>query len=273
MKTLLKLTTSIFGENGASTRLADAFVQRWLASHPAGIIIERDLAIDPVPHLTGEAFAGFTAQAGGLNVKQRAAVETSDALISELKRADVIVLGLPMYNFGVPSTLKAYFDYVGRAGLTFYYTEQGPEGLLKGKKAYVFATRGGVYSGPSSETETTYVRQFLSFPRHRRYRIRLRRGACDGRRVPERGDRVGGACDRSADGAVPSIEPWITRACDSRGGVCPVKTAILLARMLLGLIFTVFGLNGFLQFLSMPPRVANTYAFFPLRRPWGPFSV
>jgi FMN-dependent NADH-azoreductase len=163
MKTLLKLTTSIFGENGASTRLADAFVQRWLASHPAGIIIERDLAIDPVPHLTAESFAGFTAQAGGLNVKQRAAVETSEALIDELKRADVIVLGLPMYNFGVPSTLKAYFDYVGRAGLTFHYTEQGPEGLLKGKKAYVFATRGGVYSGPSSETETTYVRQFLSF--------------------------------------------------------------------------------------------------------------
>jgi len=163
MKTLLKLTTSIFGENGASTRLADAFAERWLDGHPGAILIERDLAIDPVPHLTGEAFAGFTAQAGGLNVKQRAAVETSDALISELKRADVIVLGLPMYNFGIPSTLKAYFDYVGRAELTFRYTEKGPEGLLKGKKAYVFATRGGIYSGPSSETETTYVRQFLSF--------------------------------------------------------------------------------------------------------------
>jgi FMN-dependent NADH-azoreductase len=163
MKTLLKLTTSIFGENGASTRLADAFVTRWLAKHPGGTIIERDLAIDPVPHITGEAFAGFTAQAGGLSPEQRAAVETSDALIDELKRADVIVLGLPMYNFGIPSTLKAYFDYVGRAGLTFRYTEKGPEGLLTGKKAYVFATRGGVYSGPASETETSYVRQFLSF--------------------------------------------------------------------------------------------------------------
>jgi FMN-dependent NADH-azoreductase len=163
MKTLLKLTSSIFAETGASTRLADTFVARWLATHPAGTIIERDLATDPVPHLTGEAFAGFTAQAGGLSPEQRAAVETSHALIDELKRADVIVLGLPMYNFGVPSTLKAYFDYVGRAGLTFRYTENGPEGLLKGKKAYVFATRGGVYAGPASETESTYVRQFLSF--------------------------------------------------------------------------------------------------------------
>jgi FMN-dependent NADH-azoreductase len=83
-------------------------------------------------------------------------------LIDELERAEVLVLGLPMYNFGVPSTLKAYFDYIGRAGKTFRYTENGPEGLLSGKKAYVFAARGGVYAD-ASETETSYVRQFLSF--------------------------------------------------------------------------------------------------------------
>lgn len=163
MKTLLKLTTSIFGENGASSRLADAFVTRWLAAHPGASVIARDLATDPVPHLTAEGFAGFTAQPGGLSPTQEVAVETSDALIDELKRADVLVLGLPMYNFGLPSTLKAYFDYVGRAGLTFRYTEKGPEGLLTGKKAYVFATRGGVYAGGAGETETSYVRQFLSF--------------------------------------------------------------------------------------------------------------
>jgi FMN-dependent NADH-azoreductase len=163
MKTLLKLTTSIFGENGASSRLADAFVTRWLATHPGAKVIERDLATDPIPHLTAEAFAGFTAQPGGLSPVQQAAVETSDALIDELKRTDVLVLGLPMYNFGLPSTLKAYFDYIGRAGLTFRYTENGPEGLLTGKKAYVFAARGGVYADASSETETAYVRQFLSF--------------------------------------------------------------------------------------------------------------
>src|SRR5437870_4595772 len=107
MKTLLKLTTSIFGENGASSRLADTFVDRWLATHPGAEVIERDLATEPVPHLTGEAFAGFNAPPSGLNAAQQAAVGLSDALIAELEQADVIVLGLPMYNFSVPSTLKA----------------------------------------------------------------------------------------------------------------------------------------------------------------------
>jgi FMN-dependent NADH-azoreductase len=163
MKTLLKLNTSIFGENGASSQLTEAFVARWLAAYPGARVIERDLATDPVPHLTAEAFAGFGAKPGERGPAQQAAVEASDALIDELRRADVLVLGLPMYNFGVPSTLKAYFDYVARMGETFRYTENGPEGLLTGKKAYVFAARGGVYAGAPSETETSYVRQFLSF--------------------------------------------------------------------------------------------------------------
>ena len=163
MKTLLKLNSSIFGGNGASSRLTEAFVARWLAAHPGALVIERDLATNPVPHLTADAFAGFSAKPGERTAAQQAAVEASDALIDELRRADVLVLGLPMYNFGVPSTLKAYFDYVGRAGETFRYTANGPEGLLTGKQAYVFAARGGLYAGAPSETETSYVRQFLSF--------------------------------------------------------------------------------------------------------------
>jgi FMN-dependent NADH-azoreductase len=163
MTTVLKLNSSIFGENGASSRLTDAFVARWLAAHPGACVIERDLAANPVPHLTAEVFAAFNAPPGERSPAQQAAVDASDALIDELKRADVLVLGLPMYNFGVPSTLKAYFDHIGRAGETFRYTENGPEGLLTGKTAYVFATRGGVYAGAPSETETNYVRQFLSF--------------------------------------------------------------------------------------------------------------
>ena len=163
MKTLLKLNASIFGENGASSRLTNAFVARWVAAHPGAHVIERDLATDPLPHLTADVFAGFNAQPAERTAAQQAAVDTSDALIDELERADVIVLGLPMYNFGVPSTLKAYFDYIARGGKTFRYTENGPEGLLTGKEAYVFATRGGVYAGAASETETSYVRQFLSF--------------------------------------------------------------------------------------------------------------
>src|SRR5437773_2368489 len=163
MKTLLKLNSSIFGDNGASSRLTEAFVARWLVAHPGTLVIERDLATNPVPHLTADAFAGFSAKPGERSPAQQTAAEVSDALIDELKRADVLVLGLPMYNFGVPSMLKAYFDYIGRAGETFRYTEKGPEGRLTGKKAYVFAARGGIYAGAPSETETSYVRQFLSF--------------------------------------------------------------------------------------------------------------
>src|SRR5216683_5186150 len=147
MTTLLKLNTSIFGENGASSRLTEAFVARWLSAHPGAHVVERDLATNPVPHLTAEVFAGFSAKPGERSPAQQTAVEASDAMIDELKRADVLVLGLPMYNFGVPSTLKAYFDYVGRAGETFRYTANGPEGLLTGKQAYVFAARGGLYAG------------------------------------------------------------------------------------------------------------------------------
>ena len=84
-------------------------------------------------------------------------------MIRELEAADTIVIGLPMYNFGVPSTLKAYLDHVARAGVTFRYTETGPVGLLTGKKAYVLATRGGRYAGTPSDGESAYVRQFLAF--------------------------------------------------------------------------------------------------------------
>jgi FMN-dependent NADH-azoreductase len=163
MKTLLKLNSSIFGANGASSRLADAFIARWRAAHPGATVIERDLAKTPVPHLTAEVFAGFVAKPGERTIAQQRAVDESDALIAELKQADVLVLGLPMYNFGVPSALKAYFDYVTRAGETFRYTENGPQGLLPIQQAYVFATRGGIYAGTGNDHETDWVRQLLGF--------------------------------------------------------------------------------------------------------------
>ena len=93
-----------------------------------------------MPHLDGERFGAFVTDAAARTEAQNEVIAFSDALIDELRRADVIVLGLPMYNFGIPSTLKAYFDHIARAGVTFRYTADGPEGLLKGKKAVVFAT-------------------------------------------------------------------------------------------------------------------------------------
>jgi len=163
MSTLLQLNSSLFSTGGQSSRLADEFVAGWRANNPRGEVIVRDLAREPVPHLSAERFGAFLAKPGERTPEQQVVVDDSDALIDELKRADVIVLGLPMYNFGVPSTLKAYFDHVARAGATFRYTEKGPVGLLTGKRAYVFATRGGFYNGTDADTQTAFVRQFLGF--------------------------------------------------------------------------------------------------------------
>lgn len=161
--TLLQIHTSLFSGQGQSSQLAERFVAAWRARHPQATVLNRDLAAEPVPHLDATRFGAFLAAPAERNAEQQAVVAYSDALIDELRRADVIVLGLPMYNFGVPSQLKAYFDHVARAGVTFRYTATGPEGLLKNKKAYVFAARGGHYLGTPLDTQTAYVRDFLRF--------------------------------------------------------------------------------------------------------------
>ena len=163
MKTLLQIQASLFSNEGQSSRLATDFVGAWKSLNPAGRATVRDLAANPVPHLTAERFGAFLAKPEDRTIAQQRIVNESDALIDELRAADTIVIGLPMYNFGIPSTLKAYFDHIARAGVTFRYTANGPEGLLKGKKAYVFATRGGLYAGTALDTQTAYVRDFLRF--------------------------------------------------------------------------------------------------------------
>lgn len=163
MTTLLQLNSSLFTPGGQSSRLADRFAAAWREENPAGRVIVRDLAADPLPHLTAERFAAFTAKPAERTPAQSQVAAESDALIAELRAAGTILIGLPMYNYGIPSTLKAYFDHVARAGETFRYTEKGPVGLLTGKKAYVFATRGGMYAGTPLDTATAYVRDFLRF--------------------------------------------------------------------------------------------------------------
>ena len=162
MNTLLYVRTSLYGAQGASSQLAERFVAEWRARNPGGRVIERDLAADPVPHLTAERFQAFNTPAENRTSEQQAVVAYSDALIDELHSADTIVLAVPMYNFGVPSTLRTYFDHVARAGVTFRYSSAGPEGLLAGRRAYVFVTRGGVYGG-EHDTQAPYLRQFLGF--------------------------------------------------------------------------------------------------------------
>jgi FMN-dependent NADH-azoreductase len=163
MKTLLQLNSSLFSGNGQSSQLADKFVAQWAAANPGSEIIARDLASEPIPHLDAARFGAFLAKPEDRTADQQAVAAFSDQLISELRDADVIVLGVPMYNFGIPSQLKAYFDHVARAGVTFRYTENGPVGLLTGKKAYVFAARGGMYAGTARDTQSGYVRDFLRF--------------------------------------------------------------------------------------------------------------
>ena len=160
-KTLLQINTSLFSDAGTSSTLANEFVAGWKKLNPGAKVIVRDFAKEPVPHLTAERFQAFITKPEARDAGQRAEAAFSDALIDELKRADFIVLGVPMYNFDVPSTLKAYFDHVGRAGVTFSYTAQGPVGLLSGKKVYIFATRGGIYAGQPHDTQSAYLKNFL----------------------------------------------------------------------------------------------------------------
>jgi FMN-dependent NADH-azoreductase len=163
MKKLLQINASLFSGNGQSSRMSDQFVAAWREANPDGEVTQRDLGIDPVPHLTAQRFGALISKPEERSAEQQVVVDFSDVLINEIRNADVIALGLPMYNFGVPSSLKAYFDHIARAGVTFRYTEKGPEGLLSGKKVYVFAARGGLYSGTALDTQTGYVRDFLRF--------------------------------------------------------------------------------------------------------------
>ena len=164
MTTLLQINASINDDNGQSSQLANQFVAAFHARNPAAKIVVRNVAAaDPVPHLNAERFGAFITQPGERSSEQHAVVAYSYTLINELNKADVIDLGLPMYNFGVPSQLKAYFDHIARAGVTFTYSDKGPAGLLTGKKVYVFAARGGLYAGTPMDTQTSYVRDFLRF--------------------------------------------------------------------------------------------------------------
>lgn len=163
MSTLLQIRSSLLADNSQSNRLADRFVATWQAANPEGRVIVRDLAQNPLPHLDLARVGAFSTPAEQRTPEQQALAAESDALIAELQSADVVALGLPLYNFGIPSTLKSYIDHIARAGITFRYTDKGPEGLVKGKQVFVFAARGGLYKDQPHDTQTPYVRNVLGF--------------------------------------------------------------------------------------------------------------
>jgi FMN-dependent NADH-azoreductase len=165
MTNILILDSAATGDASVSRRLTDAAAGTIRRRDPRARIVRRDIGADPVPHLTQASVPAI--RAGLVETQEaREALALSDRLIDELKAADVIVIGAPMYNFGMPSTLKAWFDHVLRARVTFRYTEAGPEGLLKGKKAIVVETRAGFYSeGPaaSMDSQEPHIRTLLAF--------------------------------------------------------------------------------------------------------------
>jgi FMN-dependent NADH-azoreductase len=164
MTNLLVLNSSLSGDASVSNLLVEQVVAQVLAAAPKTRVVRRDLAAGDVPHLTPETVAGVRAQA--VTPAETEARALSDQLIAELRAADLIVIGAPMYNFSIPSTLKAWFDHVLRAGATFSYSEAGPKGLLEGKRVIVVEARGGLYSeGPAqaADFQEAYLRHLLGF--------------------------------------------------------------------------------------------------------------
>lgn len=160
MKSLLYISASLFGDSGHSTRLANGFVENLLAQRK-GPLVRRNLVDTPIPHIDAERFSAFTTPKEERSDAQQAVVSLSDQLINEWRESDLVVIGLPMYNLGIPSAFKAYIDHIARAGETFRYTENGPVGLLEDRKVYVIATRGGQYQGTPLDTQTEYVRHIF----------------------------------------------------------------------------------------------------------------
>ncbi len=153
MTQILKIDSSIFGEGGVSTQLTNEVVRHIHTTVDNAQIMTRDLSNREIPHFTAET----------INAISNNEAELADTLIHEVQNADIVVMGVPMYNFGVPSQLKAWFDHIARAGVTFKYTENGPVGLLDNKKVYVVTTRGGIHKNQATDIEVPFLKTILGF--------------------------------------------------------------------------------------------------------------
>ena len=163
MTTILQINSAARSQGAQSTLLADELTAKLQQSNPGAKVVVRDLLADALPHLDESVLGAFFTPADQRSAEQNAIVAKSDALIAELRAADIVVIGAPVYNFGVSSQLKSYFDWIARAGVTFRYTENGPVGLIEGKKVYVVSARGGKYAGTPNDSQTPFLRSFLGF--------------------------------------------------------------------------------------------------------------
>ncbi|MDS1839166.1 FMN-dependent NADH-azoreductase [Vibrio vulnificus] len=158
MSRLLVLKSSILGDYSQSNKLVDEFINKFDQQD----VVVRDLAEQPLPVLDFQVATALRAS-GDLSEAQQAIVDLSDQLIAEIKHADTLIIAAPMYNFTVPTQLKNWIDLIARAGVTFTYTEQGPKGLIEGKKAVVVTTRGGIHKDAASDIITPYLKTVLGF--------------------------------------------------------------------------------------------------------------
>jgi FMN-dependent NADH-azoreductase len=163
MTTILQINSAARSQGANSTLLVNELTEKLQQSNPGARVVVRNLQAEPLPHLDDAVLGAFFTPADQRTAEQAAIAARSDALIAELQAADIIVIGAPMYNFGVSSQLKTYFDFIARAGVTFQYTANGPEGLVKGKKVYVVSARGGKYLGTPGDSQTPYLKTFLGF--------------------------------------------------------------------------------------------------------------
>lgn len=160
---ILQINASARREGANSTRLANAIVDRLKAAHPDARISLRDLAVVPHPMLDEAALGALFTPADQRTPEQAARAALDDALIAEIQAHDTLVLGVPMYNFGIPAQLKNWIDAIARVGVTFRYTEAGPEGLLKGKKVYLALARGGFYRDTDKDAQVPYLKNVFGF--------------------------------------------------------------------------------------------------------------
>lgn len=157
MKTLLQINSGLQGAESQSSKLADRMAEALLDRMPGTKYIKRDLSEAAIPHLDAGTFQTFFDPSAAVTPAQKAGLALSDTLVGELKEADFLVLGAPMYNLMIPSTLKSWIDYVSRAGETFQFTQAGPVGLLSDKKAYITMAQGGAFLGTQADLETGYL--------------------------------------------------------------------------------------------------------------------
>lgn len=160
---ILQINGSARSEGANSTRIASDIVARLQAADPQASVVVRDLARNPAPVVDEAALGALFTPAEQRTPQQAARVAESDALIAEVQAADVIVIGVPMYNFTISAQLKNWIDAIARAGVTFRYTENGPEGLLKGKKVILAFARGGRYRGTAADTQAPFLHMVLGF--------------------------------------------------------------------------------------------------------------